>query len=110
MDAGEVHVWNVAVTLESVQAGVPLLNSDERARADRFLVEHARASYTTTRGTLRRLAAAYLQTDPKLLEFQPGPFGKPFLPAFPRLGFNVSHSGTMAVLAFAWDLELGVDV
>jgi 4'-phosphopantetheinyl transferase len=110
MDAGEVHVWNVAVTPEAVLAAVSFLNSEEQARANRFLVEHARASYTTTRGTLRRLAGAYLQTDPKLLEFQQGPFGKPFLPAFPRLGFNVSHSGSMAVLAFAWDLELGVDV
>jgi 4'-phosphopantetheinyl transferase len=110
MDAGEVHVWNVAVTPEAVLAAVPLLNSEERARADRFLVEHARASYTTTRGTLRRLAGDYLQIDPRLLEFEQGPFGKPFLPAFPHLGFNVSHSGTMAVLAFAWDLELGVDV
>ncbi len=106
---GEVQVWSIAATADRAASLLHLLNADELARADRFLVEHARANFIAARGMLRTLAADYLGVEPQSLEFQYGAHGKPFLPSS-RLRFNASHSGQFVALGFAWDLELGVDV
>ena len=39
-----------------------------------------------------------------------GPKGKPYLPACPRVRFNVSHTKGKALIAVAQDVEVGVDI
>jgi 4'-phosphopantetheinyl transferase len=114
LEPGAVHVWRIhfpepgdaAAELDSARA---LLDSEELARNDRFVVEPPRIQHALTRATLRRLAGAYLDRDPRSLRFAAAERGKPYLPGHP-LRFNVSHSGRFAVLAFSRDRELGVDV
>jgi 4'-phosphopantetheinyl transferase len=65
------------------------------------------------RGFLRVLLGRYLETEPKEVRFTYGLFGKPALAdehATSRLRFNASHSHELAVYAFAWEHEIGVDV
>ena len=106
----EVQVWNVPVTADRAAAMVDLLDSDEMGRANRFLVENARANFIVARGMLRTLAADYLGAYPRSFGFEYGQHGKPFLPAS-ELQFNVSHSGQFVALAFArGEMDLGIDV
>jgi 4'-phosphopantetheinyl transferase len=108
-----VHVWWLALHQASeaeVRNCTAVLHREELARAARFKVEGARAAFVLTRGTLRRLLAAYLRTDPQLLEFRTTQHGKPVSDQAPNLGFNVSHTDGLAVLAFARAREVGVDV
>ena len=62
------------------------------------------------RGALRRLLGAYLGADPAGLRFGYGPRGKPGLPDWPGLGFNLSNSEDLALVGFLRDREIGVDV
>jgi len=58
---------------------------------------------------LLRLLSAYLDRRVDAAELQPGAYGKPALPAG-GLDFNLSHSGSAAVVALARGVEVGVDL
>ena len=111
----EVHVWTT--TLDSCALGVepllPLLSPDERERADRMLVASHRDTFVLARGTLRRLAGAYLDRPAGSLRFEYSPLGRPGLSPLDNpdgLQFSVSHSGGLVLLAFTRRVAVGVDV
>jgi 4'-phosphopantetheinyl transferase len=115
LPADEVHLWRV--DLASVAAAEekwrPILSADEQARAARFHFSRDRQSYTATRALLRTILANYLTSDPAGLLLRYSEKEKPLLDpvhAGGKLEFNVSHSGTTALLAFAWERAVGVDV
>jgi 4'-phosphopantetheinyl transferase len=89
-----------------------LLSSDELDRAARFHRELDRQCYCVTRGVLRALLAASLDVHPQELSFQYSDKGKPRLASsYSRgLAFNVSHSGDFALLGFAENGDIGVDI
>ena len=63
------------------------------------------------RWALRRVLARYLGEDPADLALSAGDHGKPALAGpRPRLGFNLSHSGEIALIAVAGEREVGVDI
>lgn len=110
----ELHVWS------ALQRGGPaflqrleqeVLATAELERAARFRFEPERRRYLVARGILRLLLAGYLNQPPRDIEIAYGPHGKPFL-ADPtaRLRFNASHSQGVALYAFVWNHEVGVDV
>ena len=104
--AGDVHVWRIFLDKEILPF---LLTADEQARADRFHLERDARRWAACRSRLRRILGAYLGTSPQALEFETNSWGKPGLKDCP-LRFNVSHSGGVALLAFAWQQEVGVDI
>ncbi|PYQ42304.1 MAG: 4'-phosphopantetheinyl transferase [Acidobacteria bacterium] len=108
--AGEAHV--VSVSLDDLPHPTPLwLSPDENRRASRFHFERDRRRFAAARGILRALLGRYLCVDPSDLVFGYGPHGKPALASpWHGLRFNVSHSGGLALLAFATDYEIGVDI
>jgi 4'-phosphopantetheinyl transferase len=101
------------------------LSDDERARAERMLSALKAQRWSRARGVLRELLARYVEADPRTLGFNTGAHGKPGLAerctrdpaesdgtsARPtRLSFNVSHSGQLALYAFASSGAVGIDV
>jgi 4'-phosphopantetheinyl transferase len=111
----EVQLWRV--DLEAVGPEETrwrrVLSEDELARAARFHFSRDRQRYVSSRALLRMILAAYLDAEPKALSFRYSDKEKPALDcihANHELQFNVSHSGTVALLAFARGRELGVDV
>jgi 4'-phosphopantetheinyl transferase len=110
---GEVHVLLAALDTLPAGALTARLSPEERARAERFHFARDRQRFVGARGLLRGLLGRYLGIEPAALQFAYGPRGKPSLMAEGgpgRLRFNVSHSGGLALLAFAWGRELGVDI
>jgi 4'-phosphopantetheinyl transferase len=114
--AGDVHVWRIALDPppDAVAALARTLSDDEHRRAARFYFERDRVAFTVARGALRTLAGHYLGEPPARLAFGYRERGKPYLTAPDalrwRLRFNVSHSGQRALVCFARDRELGVDI
>ena len=108
----DVHVWRVALDppAEAVAALADTLSGDERDRAARFHFDRDRIAFTVARGALRTLAGRYLAAPPAGLAFGYRERGKPYLTAPDGLRFNVSHSGQRALLCFARDREVGVDI
>lgn len=61
-------------------------------------------------GSCARCSPRTRARNPRLLRFEAGRHGKPRLTGEDRLRFNLSHSGGVALYAFALDREVGVDV
>lgn len=108
--ADVVQVWliDLAQPLAVVAALSVTLTSDEQARAARRI--QRRNQWVTARGALRLLLAAHARQPAEALRFSDGPQGKPALVDHPALRFNLSHSGELALVAIAWQRELGVDI
>ena len=90
-----------------------LLSPDERERAHRFHFPEDWRRYVYGRGLLRWLLGSYLGLDPAALKFTYTEHGKPELAdaiSARPLHFNLSHSGTQLLLAFAWERRVGADV
>ena len=94
---------------EAVRAAVALLSPSERQRASRFSFERDRRRFIVARARLRQLLAARLEIQPEEVDLVYGSHGKPAL-TDSDLHFNVSHCDDLAVYAFSWGHEIGVDV
>lgn len=107
LQPNEVHLWRLP--LADTKGKTALLTEEEKQRFARMHFTKDRAVRTTTRTRLRELLGAYTNTNPTDIRLAYATHGKPYLPDFPALGFNVSHAGDWAVIAFAAGLEIGVD-
>lgn len=116
LEPNQIHLYSIDLrqSAEVCTAKRPLLSPDEVSRAERYQFDHLRQRFILCRGYLRELLGAYLDQDPTNLHFQYTDKEKPYLPPPSSdqdpLSFNVSHSEDIAVMAFAWKTELGIDV
>lgn len=114
--AGEVHVWRLDLA-ETDDEVLDLLCAEERARAARLSRARDRLLWSRSRGVLRTLLGRYLNMDGHAVRLTAGEHGKPELSppghtpsTKARVSFNLSHSGEVALYAFAPGVAVGVDV
>jgi 4'-phosphopantetheinyl transferase len=123
---GALYVWRA--NLESLADEIAMrLCEEELARAEGFLLDTNRLIWMRARGVLRVLLGCYLERDPCSLRFGTSEHGKPFLLAPVRrskqgdraetehgkpreMRFNLSHSGSVALIAKSATTDVGVDV
>ncbi len=105
----EIHVWLLKVNHYSSKKLLQLLNKTEKQRAQRFAFAEHKEKFIITHGVLRILLSHYLRQDPKTIKFTHNKQGKPAIPNS-ELEFNISHSGDLALFAFAKNIPIGVDV
>jgi 4'-phosphopantetheinyl transferase len=108
LTAGEIHVWRAELTGPADPAELP---SPDKERAERLRIRQARDRFVRSRRLLRSILASYVDDD---LRFDTTGQGKPFLIDSDRgrsaIRFNLSHSGSLWMVAVARDREVGVDV
>lgn len=109
LDPGVLHVWRADLDdLEWI--GDNALSVEERERAARFSSERSRERWARSRAVLRHLLGGYLGRGPGAIELESGERGKPSVVAGDGVEFNLTHSGGLALLAFARENPVGVDV
>jgi 4'-phosphopantetheinyl transferase len=96
-DAVQEQLWNT-------------LSGTEKNRADRFLRPEDRALFVMTRGILRYLLSTATGIAAEAIAFAEGPFGKPYLSGIRGPFFNVSHSGSFALIGLSKSRRIGVDI
>jgi len=110
----EVFLLDFNLDIES-PAARQLLTPDERAKADRFSRSADRVRFTEARAALRTLLAERVGCKPVEVPLASNPFGKPHL-ELAGVGapqFNLSHSGSHALIALGDALtvgEVGIDI
>lgn len=111
LPTGEIQVWQLRFPdlRDRFDLFWRLLSPDERERATRFRRLEGREAFVLARGALRFLLSGYVGTAAEKLVFQYSENGKPYLGGS-GVGFNVSHSGDRALLAFGRGFELGIDI
>jgi len=109
---GQVHC--VRVFLDRLPAEAPaslrrFLTEEEIGRADRFVTTSDRARAVVGRATLRILLGRAMRCVNFLaLHIEVTAHGKPFLRGGPA--FNLSHGGSVILLAFTDSAPVGVDI
>lgn len=111
----EIHVWRQKLQLAppAVEEFRKLLSVDEQARAQRFRFEEGRTEYVVSRGTLRVILSAYQSLPLDHLQFVYSEYGRPSLvehTSSEPIAFNISHSGSITLLAFTRHRRIGVDI
>lgn len=118
LDAQQLDIW-VARTEEHPAwtlsgHGGAILSEDEQARAQRYRFARDRDSYVVRHCLLRQVLSRYAARDPRDWRFATGAQGRPHIahahPDAPDLGFNLSHSRGLVLLAVGRGQGLGVDV
>ncbi len=107
----DIYVWRVDLADPAANPDElkNLLAENERSRALEFKFLRDSRRFTVARAALRHILATVLNTEPHSLQLSTGSYGKPGL-ANGSLRFNLSHSGDLALIAVAWERELGIDV
>ncbi|MFQ5654391.1 MAG: 4'-phosphopantetheinyl transferase family protein [Planctomycetota bacterium] len=112
---GDLHVWRASLDLpdRSTARLASHLTPGEREGAERAISPTLRTRRVASRGILRALLGRYLERDPGDVELAIGEHGRPRLAAGPAEGpisFNLSHSGGLALYAFARERTVGIDI
>ncbi|MGV7224083.1 MAG: 4'-phosphopantetheinyl transferase family protein, partial [Nitrospinales bacterium] len=115
LSGGDVHIWCASLNSPDycVEQMAQTLSTDELRRAERFHFMQHRNQFITAHGLLRNLLADYLNIEAYEIAFDYGGNGKPFLSEKfikEKIRFNLSHSNGYALMAFAQDREVGVDI
>jgi 4'-phosphopantetheinyl transferase len=111
----DVHVWRAFLDSDPRRIGrlANMLSQDERDRASQFVVPQDRERFIAARAILRTILGRYSGRAASTIEFAYGSAGKPRMASLQSdmaIAFNVSHSGGLAVYAFARNREVGIDV
>lgn len=111
----EVHVWRASLDMssEDLLQLENILSVEEKMRVQRFYHVQEWHRWVASRGMLKVLLGYYRQIDPRMVQFNYGPHGKPHLHSCTRemdLQFNLSHSANMILYSFARHRRLGIDV
>ncbi len=112
LSSGELHLWYVysAISPSAIEKCKNALSKQELAKVTFFEFEQVRDSYIISQGTLRLLLSAYLNIPGHLLQLGRRNKGKPYSIDDPELYFNMSNTGSIVVIAFSRDGEVGIDI
>ena len=87
-----------------------LLDPIEIKRMERFKFKHLRQRFLIAHALLRKVLSAYIQIPAEDLCFDQHDSGKPFLPDFDNIQFNISHTDDDLIIAITEDIDVGIDI
>jgi 4'-phosphopantetheinyl transferase len=112
-----VSLWRVELVFGKIELEklASHLGPDEHLRAARFGSPQLRDRWIAGRGSLRMILGDTLGVAPTSVAIARGRRGRPQLgPAHPRIDFNLSHTGEVALVAIGNGLDanerIGVDI
>ena len=110
INAGEIHLWQLALSDEQL-APESWLDQDEHIRFQSFSGPVQARRYLVSRCALRQILAGYLDIAPEDLKFDLQQGGKPFIASTDcDLQFNLTHTGDVGLLAVSRVMAVGVDI
>ncbi len=111
----ELHIWCIDLPTQLQSTVIPdsIINRCEKLRLDTFSHPLMRQNYLYIRIALRTLLGNYLNCSPKQVAIINTIYKKPQLDPTTvsvNLQFNISHSVNYAVIAFALNTPIGIDI
>lgn len=109
-----INVWYIDLTKAQVPTSEDTLSSDEVERLSRIRHEVTRTRWFRSRVALRCILGHTVGCDPRDIQFNYGPYGKPSLAgaqgASPRWRFSLTRSGDLCAIAVSQKQLIGVDI
>ena len=111
----DVHIWCCALDTDTdpalLERFAALLDENEHRRHRRLIHARDRLRFLSSHAFLRLVLSLYARVAPESWQFVTNADGKPFVAGPQAPFFNLSHSGSIALLALAGaPCELGVDI
>ena len=104
-----LDIWQL--DLLTLPCSPSLFDKDETTRLQAFRHSDARRQFCVSRTGLRNILGKYLAIPPEQVNLRIAEGGKPRLEATPPpLYFNLSHAGSLALLAIREDCDIGIDI
>ncbi len=114
---GETHLWwafpDRIHDPELLERQLATLSAEERKRQRRPVSERDRKQFLVSHALVRHALSRYAPVPPGEWQFELNPYGRPSIrepAAWRSLRFNLSHTEGRAVVAVAWEMDIGVDV
>lgn len=107
---GQVHLWQFDLDHPDRARWQETLCAEEFRKAERFVHQQHRERFLQGRCMLRSLLSRYAGVAPRTLEIGYTRYGKPYLPWRYGLGFNLSHSENLALIAIGRHRQIGIDI
>ncbi|HUK50456.1 MAG TPA: 4'-phosphopantetheinyl transferase superfamily protein [Terriglobales bacterium] len=112
---GELQLWRFDLRTQSTseEKQISTLSAEERRRAACYLSKNARKQFINGRWALRTILGYYLNTEPNLIEFHYGRYGKPYIEhgyGEDAVQFSLTHSHDIILYAFTRGHRVGIDV
>ena len=104
-----VVYFGLAADFEPSQI-IDLLTDDEISKSKSFIEQQDEDLYIIARALLRKVLASQLQLPSQKISIAYSINGKPHLPDYPNLKFNISHTDGAIAIAISSDLNIGVDI
>ena len=104
--ACDVDVWLISLERDAEI----VLSADEQLRAARFRFDLDRERWIRAHSALRLILARITGIPAAQLQFALGPHGKPSVANGGDVEFNLSHSGSWAMIAVTRGVPVGVDI
>jgi 4'-phosphopantetheinyl transferase len=109
-ESGQVHIWRIDLDHLALENWEDTLCAEEFHKAKCFVQKKHQDRFLLGRSCLRSLLSAYAGVAPRKLEIGFNQHGKPYLPLRYCLGFNLSHSENLAVIAIGRNQMIGIDI
>ena len=111
----DVHLWRAKLdqSHECVKQLTQILSDEEQRKVERFHFDKDKKHFIVTRGVLRTILSHYLGVEPNCLQFGYSSHGKPYLAEKSKgeeICFNLSHSHSLSLYAFARRRQIGIDI
>jgi 4'-phosphopantetheinyl transferase len=108
--ARAIHLWRIDLRRPLAESSLCVLSPGESERAARFVFERDRGRFQQAHVGVRQILSRYIKVAPDSIEFQWNEHGKPRVVCEGLLGFNLSHSDDVAVVAVGRFADIGVDI
>ena len=95
--------------VHSITSLIENLDKEERLRARRYHFDADRNRFIISRSFLKILLAEKIGIKANEVQIEKDSFDKPYLPSYPNLYFNLSHSGDY-ILIIIGDKKVGIDI
>jgi len=110
LSAGTVHVWFLEGPARADPTWLEILDPEERARAERFLRQEQRDTFTAAHALVRTALSAYGRRPPEEWRFAISARGRPSVLDAGELSFSLTHAGSEAAVAIATGPAVGLDL
>lgn len=110
-DDNTTDIWTIALNpqAEDINKLKSILDNQEQLRYQRLHSKHQHR-FLISHAACRQILGQYTTTQPQNLIFEKNEHGKPRLKNHPEIGFNMSHSNDLAIVAVCSNAEIGVDI
>lgn len=108
--AAALNLYEINLQTEIARELFRILSPEEQQFAQNIRNENLKKQHLKVRVGLRQILASFLNQAAEKINIAKTAYGKPYLPDYPEIHFNISHSGEVLLVAISAMGTVGIDI